>query len=38
MDPLGALFAVLAVESYLQSIKDHAVGALNLAVGPRVSH
>jgi hypothetical protein len=31
MDPLAALFAVLCVESFLQSIEDHAVGALNLA-------
>jgi hypothetical protein len=38
MDPLATLFAVLVVECFLQSIKSHAVGVLNLAVGPRVSH
>jgi hypothetical protein len=38
MDPLAVLFAILVVKSFLQSIEDHAVGALNLAVGPWVSH
>jgi hypothetical protein len=38
MDPLATLFAALIVESFLQSIKDHAVGALNLTVGPWVNH
>jgi hypothetical protein len=38
MDPLATLFVVVVLESFLQSIKDHAVGVLNLAVGPRVSH
>jgi hypothetical protein len=29
---------VLVIECFLQAIKDHAVGILNLAIGPRVSH
>jgi hypothetical protein len=38
MDPLVAFFAIPIIESFLQSIKDHAIGALILAVGPQVSH
>jgi hypothetical protein len=38
INPLAALFVVLIIESFLQSIKNQAVGALNLAFGPRVSH
>jgi hypothetical protein len=38
IDPLATVFAVLVIESFLQAIKDQAVGALNLVVGPRMSH
>jgi hypothetical protein len=38
IDPLAALFVVLIVESFLQAIKNQAVGALYLVIGPRVSH
>jgi hypothetical protein len=38
VDPLATLFVVLVLESFLQAIKNQAVGTLNLAVGPRVSH
>jgi hypothetical protein len=38
IDPPVALFAILIVEYFLQTIKNQAVGALNLAIGPRVSH
>jgi hypothetical protein len=37
MNPLATLFVVLVVESFLQPIKDQAVGVLNLAIDPRVS-
>jgi hypothetical protein len=38
MDPLAAFFAILIVESFLQSIKNQVVGVLNLAIGLRVRH
>jgi hypothetical protein len=38
MNPLANLFDVRVVESFLQLIKDQAIGALNLAVVLRVSH
>jgi hypothetical protein len=31
-------FAILIIESFLQSIKNQAIGVLNLAIGPWVSH
>jgi hypothetical protein len=37
IDPLAALFAVRVMESFLQSIKNQAVGVLNLAIGPWAS-
>jgi hypothetical protein len=38
IDPLATIFVVIVVESFLQAIKNQAVGALNLTVGPWVSH
>jgi hypothetical protein len=38
VNPLATLFTIRIIESFLQSIKDQAVGALNLAIGPQVSY
>jgi hypothetical protein len=38
MDPLASLFAILDIESFVQSIRNQAVGMLNLAIGPQLSH
>jgi hypothetical protein len=35
---LPSLFALLVIKSFLQSIKNQAIGMLNLAVGPQMSH
>jgi hypothetical protein len=38
MNPLATFLAFCVIESFPQTIKDQAIGALNLATGPRVSH
>jgi hypothetical protein len=38
LDPLATFFAIHVVESFLQPIKDQAIGTPNLAIGLQVSH